>query len=55
MLVRSTAPLQIAGTVLAPGIYVLRALDRGADCNPAGIFNEDETELVATFTSVLNH
>ena len=51
MLVKLTAPLQIAGTVVPPGIYVLRTLDRGADCNLAEIFNEDETELVATFTT----
>jgi hypothetical protein len=30
-------------------------LTGGADCNLAGIFNEDETELVAAFTTVLDH
>jgi hypothetical protein len=55
MFVKVREPLQIPGTVLSPGIYLLRLLDRGADCNLAGIFNEDETELVATFTAVLDH
>jgi len=54
-LVRLRAPLQIPGSVLSPGIYVLRALEGGADCSLAGIFNENETELVTTVTTVLDH
>jgi hypothetical protein len=50
MFVQLREPLQMPGTVLAPGIYVFRRLERGARCDLIQIFNEDQTEMVATLT-----
>jgi hypothetical protein len=55
MFVTVREPLQIPGMVLSPGTYLLRPLDPGSDCNLFQIFNEDQTELVATFTTALDH
>jgi hypothetical protein len=55
MFVNLRESLRLPGTVLAPGRYVFRPLDGGANCNLIQIFNEDQTELVATFNTVLDH
>jgi len=55
MFVHLREPLRMPGTVLAPGRYVLRPLHEGADCNFVQIFNEDQTEMVATLTTVSDH
>jgi hypothetical protein len=49
--VKVREPLQIPGGVLPPGIYVFRPFDVGADCDLVQILNEDQTELIATFTT----
>jgi hypothetical protein len=55
MFVQLREPLRMPGTVLAPGTYVFRPLDRGANCNRVQIFNEDQTKLLATLTAALDH
>lgn len=46
-----TEPLQIPGAVLEPGMYVMR-LAGTTDRHIVQFFNEDETEIITTVTSV---
>ena len=55
MLVKVKAPLRIDSRALPPGTYVLRPSDAGGDCNIAQILNEDQTELIATFSAAFDN
>ncbi|MGD0222244.1 MAG: hypothetical protein ABSF71_07890 [Terriglobia bacterium] len=52
MVVTISEPMKLSGTVLAPGKYAFLMLDSGAEHNLVQIFNEDQTKLIATLTSV---
>lgn len=55
MFVKVDEPLRIGGRALPPGTYVLRLSDASENCNSAQIFNEDQTELIATISTALEH
>ena len=55
MYVKVREPLRIATVVLPPGIYILRPCGGGADCTITQVLNEDQTELIATFSTELDH
>jgi hypothetical protein len=55
MLVTISEPMKISGTVLLPGRYVFLLLDPRAERNLVQIFNEDQTRLIATITTVLSN
>ncbi len=55
MFVKVTEPLRIGRSALPPGTYVLRLSDAGENSNSAQIFNEDQTELIATISTALEH
>ena len=55
MFVKVKEPLRIGPSALPPGIYVLRLSDAGENCNSAQILNEDQTELIATISTALEH
>jgi hypothetical protein len=55
MLLTIREPMNISGTVLLPGRYAFRLLYPGSERTPVQVFNEDQTRLVATFTSVSDH
>lgn len=52
MLVTIIEPMKISGTVLSPGRYAFRLLHPGAARTLVQIFNEDQTSLVATLTTL---
>lgn len=52
MVVTISEPMKLSGTVLSPGKYAFRMTDPGAGHNFVQIFNEDQTQLMATLTSV---
>ena len=52
MVVTIREPMKLSGTVLLPGRYAFRRLDPGAEHNLVQIFNEDQTTLMATVTTV---
>ena len=55
MLVTISEPMRISGTVLPPGRYAFLLRDPRAECNLVQIFNEDQTRLVATFTTAMSN
>jgi len=55
MFVKVKEPLRIGRSALPPGTYVLRLSDAGEHCNTAQILNEDQTELIATISTALEH
>ena len=55
MLVKVKEPLRIGSRGLPPGTYVLRPADVVGDCNSTQILNEDQTELIATFSAAFDN
>jgi hypothetical protein len=55
MIVKVNEPLRIGRSALPPGTYVLRLSDAGENCHSAQILNEDQTELIATINTPLEH
>ena len=55
MFVKVKESLRIGRSALPPGTYVLRLSDAGENCNSAQILNEDQTELIATISTALEH
>jgi len=55
MLVKLKEPLKIGPRTLPPGTYVFRLSDAGGDCDSAQILNQDQTELIATFSTTLDN
>jgi len=55
MLVKLKEPLKIGPRTLPPGTYVFRLSNAGGDCNSAQILNQDQTELIATFSTTLDN
>jgi hypothetical protein len=55
MLVKVKEPLRIGSRALPPGTYVLRPADVVGDCNSTQILNEDQTELIATFSAAFDN
>jgi hypothetical protein len=55
MFVKVKEPLRIGRSALPPGTYVLRLSDAGENSNSAQILNEDQTELIATISTALEH
>ena len=51
-IVTFSGPVQVPGTVLPAGKYVFKLLDSQSDRNIVQIFNEDETQLIATVMAV---
>ena len=51
MFLKVKEPLRIGSRSLPPGKYVLRPSDIVGDSTSAQILNEDQTELIATFTA----
>jgi hypothetical protein len=47
--------LQVPGKVLPPGKYVIRLLNSVSNRNIVQIFNEDETEVLATILAIPNY
>ena len=45
-------PIEVSGTVLAPGTYVFKLLESGAERNIVQIYNADETHLVTMLFAV---
>ena len=52
MVVTISEPMKLSGTVLLPGKYAFRMLDPGSEHNLVQIFNEDQTTLMATLTTM---
>jgi len=48
-------PIQVPGTVLPPGVYVIKLLDSLSDRHIVQIFNADETELQTTILAIPNY
>jgi len=48
-------PTKISGSTLMPGRYIVRSLDGGVQPDHFGIFNEDQTKLVAEINPALNN
>ena len=46
------APVQVPGRILQPGTYVFELFDSNADRQRVEIFNQDETQLLATMVAV---
>ena len=49
-----TEPMQVPGTVLAPGEYVFRLNDSNANRHIVQIFDKDETKLITTIQAIPN-
>jgi hypothetical protein len=49
-----TEPMQVPGTVLAPGEYIFRLNDSDAYRHIVQIFNKDETKLITTILAIPN-
>ena len=47
-----SAPVEIPGKVLPAGTYVFKVLDEAGNRNVVQIFNEDETQLIATVLAI---
>ena len=47
-----SAPVQIPGQVLQAGSYVFKLLDNQSDRHIVQIFNEDQTQLIATVLAI---
>jgi len=48
-------PIQVPGKVLMPGKYVVKLFDSLSNRNIVQIFNEDETEVLATIIAIPNY
>ena len=55
MLLKVNEPLRIGRRALPPGTYVLRPSEAGGDRDSAQILNADQTELIATISSAVDH
>ena len=55
MFVKVKEPLRIGRRTLPPGTYVLRPSDVAGDSTSAQILNEDQTQLIATFSAALDN
>jgi hypothetical protein len=47
-IIKLAEPMQIEGFLLQPGTYVFKLMDSRADRHILRIWNEDETEVIAT-------
>ena len=52
MVVTIREPMKLTGMVLVPGKYAFRMLDPGVEPNLVQIFNEDQTRLLGTLSTV---
>jgi len=48
-------PIQIPGTVLQPGVYVIKLFDSLSDRHVVQVFNADETEIQTTILAIPNY
>ena len=46
--------VEIPGQVLPPGTYVFKLADSASDCHIVQIWNEDQTQLLATILAIPN-
>jgi hypothetical protein len=52
---RVTEPLDVGGTVLEPGVYLIRLLESASNRNLIQVTNEDRTKVFTTVLSVPHH
>jgi len=55
MFVKLKEPLRIGSRALPPGRYVLRPSDPSGDRNGSRVLDEDQTELLATFSPAFDN